>query len=84
MMPESVEERKDAVVHVRLEEALIERMDKFMRAGGYTTRSAYIRRAILREVRRDEDLQKLEDNEWKEKVRRIRGYGTDDPFPDSK
>ena len=76
--------RKDVLVTVRLEEDLIEEIEEVLRATGLISRSAFIRKAIHNELTREKRQQELDAIEWEEKVSRVRGSGSDDPFPKEK
>ena len=54
-----------------------------MAESGFTTKSAWVRKAILNEIAREKRQKELDALEWEEKVNRVRSGSTGEPFPDS-
>ena len=71
-------ERKETMVHIRLDGHLITKMEDAMRKRGLSTRSAFMRQAIIKELERAKEEEELAAIEWKAKVARIAGSNFDE------
>ena len=73
------ESAKDMVIRVRIAGDLLQRMEEVMADTGITTKSSFVRKAIINEIERDKRQAQLDALEYEAKLQRIRTGNTDPP-----
>ena len=67
------------VIRVRIAGDLLQRMEEVMADTGITTKSSFVRKAIINEIERDKRQAQLDALEYEAKLQRIRTGNTDPP-----